>query len=72
MISLIFLNLPSIHFSLMYDPQDSNYKKLLANPYIYLIFGCTVKCTQPGWRQKNLLIGPIHLLVERNLLSFSI
>ena len=48
MISLIFLNLPSIHFSLMYDPQDSNYKKLLANPYIYLIFGCTVKCTQPG------------------------
>ena len=47
MISLIFLDLPSIHFSLMYDPQDSNYKKLLANPYIYLIFGCTVKCTQP-------------------------
>ena len=47
MISLIFLNLPSIHFSLMYDPQDSNYKKLLANPYRYSIFGCTQKCTHP-------------------------
>ena len=53
MISLIFLNLPSIHFSLMYDPQDSNYKKLLANPYIYLIFGCTVKCTQPWLAAKQ-------------------